>query len=72
MPVYRKGLAAHEGFLVLKAVETQSSGCGGDFVFYRCRPAEARFRPLDFERQRVTVERGAAGVLRDIRQAWWD
>jgi hypothetical protein len=69
--LYRRGMAAHEGFLVLKTVETQSAGCGGDFVFYRCRPAEARFRPLAFERERVAVAREPAGGFRVVRREFW-
>jgi hypothetical protein len=64
-------MAAHQGFLVLKAVETQSSGCGGDFVFYRCRPAEGSLRPRGFERERVTVAVGPAGDFQVVGGGWW-
>jgi hypothetical protein len=72
---FRKGLAAHEGFLVVKAEAAPPdlyNGYNGDFVFHRCRPAEDPHASLGLERQRVTVARGAAGVLRVVRRAWWD
>jgi hypothetical protein len=71
LSVCRRGLACHEGFLVLKAEEVQSYGWHPDLVFHRCRPAEDPHASLGFERQRVTVEREAAGVLRVVRRAWW-
>jgi hypothetical protein len=71
--VYRKGLAAHQGYLVLKAEETQSYGSGGDLVFYRCRPAVAGdYGPLGFARERVVVAQGADRNFQLRRLAWWD
>jgi hypothetical protein len=72
LSTFRQGLAAHEGFLVLKAEETQSYLYNGAFVFYRCRPAQGHLRSLGFERERVTVARGPAGELRVVRREWWD
>jgi hypothetical protein len=73
--VYRRGLACHEGYLVLKAEAAQLdlyNGYYGGFIFHRCRPAEGSLGSLGFERWRVTVEREAAGVFRVVRRAWWD
>ena len=68
--VYRAGLAAHEGRLVVRAEKPEHYDKGVDFVFYRCRPVPHPDR-IDFERERVGVARGPAGDFRVVRRRWW-
>jgi hypothetical protein len=69
--VYRRGMACHEGRLVVKVERPRPYDKGVDFFFHRCRPVPGPFGPMDVERDRVPVARGPAGEFRSLPWDWW-
>jgi hypothetical protein len=69
--VCRKGLALHEGCLVLNVTEAPGQE-GVDLFFERCRPVRIPHRPLAFEEDWVAVARGPADDFRVVYRGRWD